>query len=179
MPGPETSAAAHGALRLLVGFNLEQLAGEYRAFRATVLRLWHEEGGVPDGSAVEQITRFNEGVDQALAESVKSYSAHVAKSRDMFLAVLKHDLRNPLSSVSGCFELLANETLTVYPRKRALEIGRRSLVTIETLITDLLEYAKTRLGRGIEVQPKLGDIVFSHTVTAVLEPSWYFTPMAD
>jgi signal transduction histidine kinase len=158
MPGPETCAAAHGALRQLVGFNLEQLAAEYRAFRATVLRLWRAESGSMDESAVEQITRFNEGVDQVLAESISSYAAHVASSRDLFLAVLGHDLRNPLGSVSGCFELLANENLAAQPRTRALEIGRRSLLTIETLITDLLEYTRTRLGRGMEVEPKRGDI---------------------
>jgi len=145
---------AHGELKALY----QQLAGEYRAFRAAVLRLWREEGGVLDESAVEQITRFNEGVDQALAESIKSYADHVAGSRDMFLAVLGHDLRNPLGSVSGCFELLANQSLAAQPRQRALDIGRRSLLTIETLITDLLEYTKTRLGRGIQVEPKPGDI---------------------
>ena len=38
----ETSAATHGVLRQLVGFDLVQLAAEYRAVRATVLRLWKQ-----------------------------------------------------------------------------------------------------------------------------------------
>ena len=156
--GFDTSASAHGALRQKVGFDLVQLAGEFRAFRATVLRLWHEGGGALDSTAVEQVTRFNEGIDQALAESIRSYSGDVAKSRDMFLAVLGHDLRNPLGSVSGCLELVGNAALDTSRKERAIDIARRSVKTMEDMITDLLEYTRTRLGRGIEVDPKAGDV---------------------
>src|SRR5512140_3593572 len=36
----ETAAATHGALRHLSGFDLNQLGAEYRALRASVIRLW-------------------------------------------------------------------------------------------------------------------------------------------
>jgi len=42
LEGNETSAATHGALRHLVGFDLHQLAAEYRALRASVRKLWRE-----------------------------------------------------------------------------------------------------------------------------------------
>ena len=97
----ETSAATHGVLRQLVGFDLVQLAAEYRAVRATVLRLWSKELVTADATALEDVARFNEGVDQALAESIASYSDRVANSRDTFLAILGHDLRSPLSTIAS------------------------------------------------------------------------------
>src|SRR5690349_22186101 len=38
--GRETAAATHGALRQLSGFDVKQLGAEYRALRASVIRLW-------------------------------------------------------------------------------------------------------------------------------------------
>ena len=97
---PETAAATHGALRQLAGFDLLQLVGEFRAMRASVLALWRRRQGDDQATrAIEEIARFNEGIDQALAESVERYSAGVEASRDMFLAVLGHDLRGPLSGI--------------------------------------------------------------------------------
>ena len=99
LEGKETAAATHGALRHLVGFDLRQLAAEYRALRASVLKLWREHHSMQEDPMLTEITRFNEAVDQALAESISSYSDEVASSRDTFLAILGHDLRSPLSAV--------------------------------------------------------------------------------
>jgi hypothetical protein len=46
LEGKETAAGTHGALRHLVGFDLRQLAAEYRALRASVLKLWREHHSV-------------------------------------------------------------------------------------------------------------------------------------
>ena len=88
LEGKETAAATHGALRHLVGFDLRQLAAEYRALRASVLKLWREHQSMQEDPLLTEITRFNEAVDQALAESVARYSDEVARSRDTFLAIL-------------------------------------------------------------------------------------------
>src|ERR687896_546 len=72
-----TAAQTHGALRYLSGFDLRQLAAEFRALRASVLRLWLKRGAA-DETALYQMTRFNEAIDQALAESISNYSGEVA-----------------------------------------------------------------------------------------------------
>ncbi len=99
--GRTTAASAHGAIRHLSGFDLIQVVSEFRALRAAVLRLWAAEG-VWQPEDVEDLTRFSESIDQALAESVASYSAKIDESRDTFLAVLGHDLRGPLATLSNC-----------------------------------------------------------------------------
>lgn len=146
----ETAATTHGALRHLDGFDLVQVASEYRALRAAVLRQWAEYRP-PEVGDVEDITRFNEGIDQALAESIAAYSMKIDESRDTFLAVLGHDLRGPLSAISNCIELAQRPSLAAERRERMFHVAARSVASMNDLITDLLEYTKTRLGRGIEV----------------------------
>ena len=163
----ETSAATHGVLRQLVGFDLVQLAAEYRAVRATVLRLWKQAHKVIDANVVEDVARFNEAVDQALAESIASYSQRVAHSRDTFLAVLGHDLRSPLSAITSALVLLADNRSQDQQRDRALQIAKRSAASMRQMIIDLLEYTRTRLGRGIEIVAEAGN--FSSLCRDVVE----------
>jgi signal transduction histidine kinase len=93
-------AEQHAEARLVSGFTIEQLFSEYRALRASVLHLWHESSKEGLISDPEDIARFNEAIDQAIAESLSRYSKLLKTSQDMFLAILGHDLRNPLSTTS-------------------------------------------------------------------------------
>ncbi|MGJ7574692.1 ATP-binding protein [Variovorax sp. RB2P76] len=151
-----TFAAVHGTLRQRVGFDLSQLSAEYRALRASVLRLWMAQVVTVDASVLEEVIRFNEGIDQGLAEAMLTYSEHMASSRDTFLAVLGHDLRSPLGALSSCVYLLGR-VVDGKPNERALRVAKQSIASISEMITDLLEYTRTRLGRGIEITPQLGN----------------------
>jgi signal transduction histidine kinase len=149
-----SAAMTHGALRHLAGFDLRQLAAEFRALRASVLRLWlrHNAG---DQSSFYQLTRFNEAIDQALAESIANYSDEVARSRDTFLAILGHDLRSPLSAIANSSLYLGSPGLL--PAGAPLEaVGRinRSAARMSSMIRDLLEYTRSRLGRAIPIAPE-------------------------
>ncbi len=68
LAGKETAATTHGALRQIAGFDLEQLGSEYRALRASVIRLWKIRLNEFDESEFDEMMRFNEAIDQALAE---------------------------------------------------------------------------------------------------------------
>src|SRR5687767_1048236 len=149
-----TAAQTHGALRYLAGFDLRQLAAEFRALRASVLRLWLKRAAA-DETALYQMTRFNEAIDQALAESIGNYSEEVARSRDTFLAILGHDLRSPLSAVANSGLFLASPG--VLPQGAALDAARRvtrGAAKMNGMIRDLLEYTRTRLGRAIPISPQ-------------------------
>jgi signal transduction histidine kinase len=149
-----TAAMTHGALRYLSGFDLRQLAAEFRALRASVLRLWLKRG-LQDETAFYQMTRFNESIDQALAESIANYSDEVARSRDTFLAILGHDLRSPLSAIANSSLYLGAPGLL--PAGAPLDaVGRinRSAAKMSSMIKDLLEYTRTRLGRTIPISPR-------------------------
>ena len=70
---PESAANIHGLLRHDDGMNVSEVVAEFRALRATVLRLWLPTlTGISD-EVVEDIIRFNESIDEAVADSIVSY----------------------------------------------------------------------------------------------------------
>ncbi len=73
--GAETPAGLHGAERRISGFKLADEVSEFRALRASVIRMWNEANPVAPQSALDELIRFDEAIDQALAESVSGYSA--------------------------------------------------------------------------------------------------------
>jgi signal transduction histidine kinase len=155
----ETAAESHGTLRHTAGFDLPQLFAEFRALRASVLSLWsRSEASSAPGRGIEEVTRFNEGLDQALAESVERFSANLAASRDMFLGVLGHDLRSPLAAIAASNRVLSENALDPAARERAAARVGRSVKAMNRLITDLLDYTRSRLGAGIPIERKRCDV---------------------
>ncbi len=153
----DTAAETHGHLRHVAGFGLGELVAEFRALRATVLRLWIAKERYNDPVTAYEITRFNESIDQALAESVATYSAELTRSRDTFLAILGHDLRSPLSALGGTLDMLSNPAGDDC-REETLATGKRSVAVMSAMIQDLLEYTRTRLGNGIPITVAQDDL---------------------
>jgi hypothetical protein len=59
LPGKESAASLHHRERHANDFTLVTLSAEFRALRATVLRLWEPHMEHVDASALEQVIRFN------------------------------------------------------------------------------------------------------------------------
>lgn len=154
---PETNAESHSSLRLSSGFDLSEMVSEYRALRATVIRLWTRDLSAVDGDALYDLTRFNEGIDQALTESIARYTA----SRELFLGILGHDLRTPLGVVMTSAQyLLKSKTLT---EAQSTVVSRllASGVRIKGLVSDLVDVTQTRLGSGLPIEPKEMDLALT------------------
>ncbi len=148
----------HAHDRLNLGFDMLEVMSEYRALRASVLRLWHASTPEASERNVEDLTRFNESIDQSLATAVASYTRRVDQARDMFLAILSHDLRNPLGAISMSAHILPR---LINSQAKTIECGlriTRSVVVMERMISDLLDYTRTRLGAGMPVAPKPLDL---------------------
>ncbi|HEY8191579.1 MAG TPA: sensor histidine kinase [Alphaproteobacteria bacterium] len=163
----DSPAQTHASGRAEKGFTPQQLISEFRALRATVIRLWHVEGRNIDGQDIEDLTRFNESVDEALAESLDRYTRQVSVSRDMFLGILAHDLRNPLGAIMNSGELIARLS---EPETRQAMLSNQIVISalrMERMIADLLELTRVHLGKGIVVQPVLCDM--GQTVLEVIE----------
>ena len=99
-PFSQSAAELHAALRLADGFDIDQMVSEYRALRASVVKQWVAHHRSLEDTDIEDLTRFNEAIDQAVTESVAHYTKTINDSRNLFLGVLGHDLRNPLGAVS-------------------------------------------------------------------------------
>jgi signal transduction histidine kinase len=152
----ETAAQTHALLRARGGFDINQLAAEYRALRASVLRLWMEECQ-PDAAHPEDIIRFNEAIDQAIAESIAFFSAQVDQARNLLLGMLGHDMRSPLQTIqmtaSYLAALNAGEKVSVAASRLI-----RSGVRMQALLDDMLDFNRTRLGLGVNIAPTEGDL---------------------
>ncbi|HET9438978.1 MAG TPA: sensor histidine kinase [Longimicrobiales bacterium] len=149
---PETTAAEeHGAGRAKSGFTVAQMVAEYRALRASVLRLWTKHQGELKPAEIEDLTRFNEAIDQSLAESLAEFEENVENAKEMFLAILGHDLRTPLGAIytSARFMLDSNELEEPYLTlvSRISSSAQRST----HMVGDLLDFTRSRLGGGIPV----------------------------
>ena len=154
----DSAASTHGTLRHVSGFSLVQLAAEFRALRATVLRLWLPHVHPFDAEVARDMVRFNETIDQALAESILTYSNEAERTRDTFLAMLGHDLRSPLSAVSLASQLLMKEDLTPATAQRVATTLRRSTRSMTAMVDDLLEFARLQLGGPIPVNAQRVDL---------------------
>ena len=141
---------SHARQRERQGFEVEQLVAEYRALRATVLRLWSAASTSVQIEDLEDVTRFNEAVDQAIAESLQAFVAEVDKARDLFLGMLGHDLRGPLSTIASS---AAVELRTRPNDSRQAVIILRSVAQMKALLDDLVEYTRHRLGSGLAIDP--------------------------
>lgn len=145
---PDTAAQTHGRLRAKDGLRTVQLVAEYRALRASVLRLWMQTD--PMHTSIDDVIRFNEAIDQAIAESVEYYSAEMDQLRNVFLGVLGHDLRSPLNAVLLTSELISK--LSTEPAiARHLGVLIRSGRRMSALLDTLLHYNRSALGRGIAI----------------------------
>jgi signal transduction histidine kinase len=143
----------HAVGRLGAGFDLLEVVSEYRALRASVLRLWHETHPSAEDRDVHDLTRFNESIDQSVAKAVSSYTKRVNQSRDLFLAILSHDLRNPLNSITMSAALIHR---IGHPDPKAVDCASQITTNAQQMgrmISDLLDYTRTRLGAGMPVAP--------------------------
>ncbi|HET7322665.1 MAG TPA: histidine kinase dimerization/phospho-acceptor domain-containing protein, partial [Longimicrobiaceae bacterium] len=149
--GTVTAAEHHGASRAESGFTVEQMVAEYRALRASVIRLWTKQEGDLTPADVEDLTRFNEAIDQALAESMAEYNQGLEQSKEIFLGILGHDLRTPLGAIftSARFMLDLEELEEPY-RTLTERIAQSASRTIK-MVGDLLDFTRGRLGGGIPI----------------------------
>jgi len=156
----ETAAETHALLRARSGFDIIQLAAEYRALRASVLRLWKDAGGVSSDEDFNDMVRFNEAIDQALAESISSFSGEVEGERNLLLGMIGHDMRNPLQAIRMTASYLQKLKLgedVAAAAERLVFSGAR----LKAMLGDLSDFSRDKLGLGIEVSPHpvdLGDI---------------------
>ncbi|QYF93404.1 sensor histidine kinase [Massilia sp. PAMC28688] len=155
---PDSAAEIHAEARLLSGFTVVQLVSEYRALRASVLTLWGKLPQDTRDTDMDDVTRFNEAVDQALAESVARYAQMVKQTQNMFLAILGHDLRNPLGTIVTATGFLMQAV--DIPAKYVLVATRmfNSAQRMSRLINDLIDFTRTHLGPGIPVKLKQANL---------------------
>jgi signal transduction histidine kinase len=153
-----SAAGTHALHRAHSGYSISNLVAEYRALRASVLRLWADASPGSDPEVLEQIARFNEAIDQAISESVAHYATEVERWRAIFLGVVGHDLRSPLSAILMTSELIARMAMDA-PIAIAAQRLIRSGERMRDLLDNLLVYNRAQIGVGFDIQRQDTDLV--------------------
>ncbi len=128
------------------------------SFFGTLCSLDPQPKSLEDPALLRTLTLFAQliaaNLDADAAFEQKSSELQSAREeallRDQFVAVLGHDLRNPLNSILISAEVL--EAGLAEPRTRSIvSVIRRSCGRMTKLIDDVLDFARGKLGTGIPV----------------------------
>jgi signal transduction histidine kinase len=165
----------HRADRFAQGFDLEQVASEYRALRASVVRLWAEKQGSAR-PGLDELTRFHEAVDANLADALRRFSADVNHSRDLVMAVLGHDLRSPLGAITNSAHYLLRLQDADAGQKKAASLIASSAARMAKMVSDLLDFTRTRLGDLLPISPEPMHLI--DVCRRSIDEQWAFHPDA-
>ena len=166
--GNSAPATRHGRLRQQQGFGLGQLVDEFGSLRTTVLTRWYFSGARKDSESVlQQGLRFNQVVDAALRDSAESFVQALTATRDTHLFTLLQDLRSPLSAIHVASAVLARPDFGPETRRNSTRRARAALTQMDGLISDLLEYTRSRSAPGIPVDKSSCDL--KHVCEASIE----------
>ncbi len=117
-----------------------------------------------------QMIAQNMESDERLAESQAQLlnERHAAELREQFIAVLGHDLRNPLASIQAGGRLLAKTPLD---ERGKMLVGamQASVMRMAGLIDDVMDFARARLGGGFEIERRTDANVREAILLAVDE----------
>jgi sigma-B regulation protein RsbU (phosphoserine phosphatase) len=127
-------------------------------FNATDRRRYERELVAARAAAVEAQSRLREL--NAIVEASLLDERETSALREQFIAVLGHDLRNPLSALITGSELLLrtplNERATVL-----VEMMQRSATRMGGLIENVLDFARGRLSGGLTLERDAGEPIES------------------
>jgi signal transduction histidine kinase len=165
VPPDKDRARRHGNRRHRLGFDLNALLREYSVLRRCILEVARENGAT---LSADEIAVLDRTIDDSMSDAVMAYTedrdaevererkalederarlAQAVASRDDVLAIVSHDLRNPLTSIALGVEQLRRHASDPERRERVLDSIERSAQRMTTLIEDLLAIAKIDAGQ--------------------------------
>jgi len=149
--------ALHSHARLISGFNLEHAISEYRALRSSILFLWVRSAPKKEDIELSEVTRFNETIDQAIAELVRQYANKDEVLNDRFVGVLTHELRNPLNTITLAAKMLDASPLAKLQHENVARI-HKNVGRITRMMDDLAILVRTRTSVGLPLSKESLDM---------------------
>ncbi len=148
---PADSAAELYAVECLMsGKPIDQMLSELHALRSIVLRLYAERRESGDAISLDDLVGLNDAFDHAVKCAAARYVQISNRTRSLFLGMLGHDLRNPLSAINMCAQALSQRDTPDqdYLNKASAHIGRAVLHATKT-IGNVLDLTRVQIGSGI------------------------------
>jgi signal transduction histidine kinase len=152
------AAASHVGLRIESRFDLAQIVSEYRAMRASVLNLWSRSRPERLSDETMAVVRFNEAIDQSVAEIVPTYLRRESQYRDRFFGMLGHDLRGPINAIHLCAALLINNEERGASNLRYISRILKSCDRLDRMVKDIIDFTRGRFGEPMRVTRARADL---------------------
>jgi signal transduction histidine kinase len=154
----EALGEKHGAGRAQQGLSLNHVIAEFPTLRSCLTRLWLRSLQSVTSDDVRDLARFDEAIDLALSKSVSEFIESLNHSRETFLGILGHDLRNPLAAITAAGKLMLEESLAEEDRRTLTQRIVNSGERMQHMIADLLDFARARLGGRIPIARHAVDL---------------------
>ena len=141
------SAETHADLRFAAGFDTVEMISEFRALRASVIKLWRAEWTKID-DVLPDLLRFNEAIDQIMTESLSRFVDKFNQSGSQIIGTLVHDIRAPLLAMHDAAQLiLESNKLSAEDAERVSQIATTSSRTNE-FVSDVIDAVGIPLGKN-------------------------------
>jgi Signal transduction histidine kinase len=141
--GLKDNPVIHGLDRLELGFDVEEVVGEYNALRGVILNLIEAHDLQVKGLMNHTINRV---IDKSIGLAVKTYAAQkaleVQQRREEHLSFVAHDLRSPLSTISIAAQLLEKNLANASgdgPTANLLATLGRNVTRLNELIVKVIQ----------------------------------------
>lgn len=147
----DKAAEYHAISRIESGLSISDLISEFRFLRSNIISLWTLENFSEKNFIILDMIRFNEVIDQLTVKATLKYSAILKNSQNVFLAILGHDIKNPIGAISMAVQILLRNSTFTEKQKKLLEQINRSVKRTDEMISNLLDFSATQLGGEMSV----------------------------
>ena len=146
----------------------DDIAVDYRIRRQDTgeTRWLHGRGKVFFDTARKPIRMLGIVIDVTELKVAEEALREADRHKDEFLAMLAHELRNPLTPIRNIAHVLTDERAGVDVMRRSGQIIQRQISNLARLVDDLLDVARVRRGL-IEVEKDLVDL--QHVIDDAIE----------
>jgi PAS domain S-box-containing protein len=154
-----------GDIQVDLEYRQRTKAGDYRWLSNHVTQVYGQDGQARYRYGnLRDITEHKR--HEEMLEQAKEFLKEEARRKDAFLAVLGHEMRNPLAPIRNALHVISQQGPVGEPVAAACAIAQRQLAHLTRLVDDLLDVA--RIARG-QVQVNWSDLDLVATLEAVLE----------
>jgi len=155
----DSAAETHADLRFTGGFDTLEMISEFRALRASVIKLWRAEwANTETVDILPDLLRFNEAIDQVMTESLARFTDKVNRSASLLAGTLVHDFHGPLVAVYNSAQALVMRGKLDGEQVKLVSQIETSTARISRLVSNLIDAVRIRLDKGIPIAPAPMDM---------------------
>ena len=159
--GPEgegkhaVAASTHAELRFDAGFDTIEMIAEFRALRASVIKLWRGEWSKVD-DVLPDLLRFNEAIDQIMTESLYRFVDKLNNSGNKIIGTIVTTVRDPLLATNVSARLLMESNKLSAEDTKVVSQIIATIAQIDASLSDVIDAVRNPLG-GDGSSPSVPD----------------------